>query len=164
MCFWRVFAIKPDSQWFQIAQTLPKEFPLKWFHELFTQTSAYTWNFRFRSFHFSSYSKNMSNCCRQKYEQSISRMFQPNVWRIYAIWSHRATVLRRNEKSDENKWLTAISQSNSFVQFPVNHTFLNMKVDPTDPQWFQELFKSSFRRFILFPFPVIEYAFDDFLL
>ena len=39
--------------------------------------------FRFRSLH-RLYTQNWSNCCRHKYDQSISRIFHSNIWRVFA--------------------------------------------------------------------------------
>ena len=42
-------------------------------------------NFRFRSLH-TLHMQNSSNCCRHKYDQSISRIYLSNYWRIFVIW------------------------------------------------------------------------------
>jgi hypothetical protein len=38
-------------------------------------------------------SKHLSNCCRHNYDQSISRIFQSNFWRVSVIWSNCAPLI-----------------------------------------------------------------------
>ena len=49
------------------------------------QVSAYSNSFRFRSFR-TLHIQNLSNRCRHKYDQSISRIFQSNFWQVFAVW------------------------------------------------------------------------------
>ena len=44
-------------------------------------------NFRFRSLH-ALRTKKLSNCCGHNYDQSISRIFWSNFWRVFSVWSH----------------------------------------------------------------------------
>ena len=57
------------------------------------KVSAYSPNFRFRSLsalHF----QNLSNRCRHKYDTSISRDFQSNVWRVFDVKSNCVALHR----------------------------------------------------------------------
>ena len=82
---------------FKICQIAADISMIKQFHEFFSlifggilqlifskQVSAGSNHFRFWSFH-SLHIQNLSNCIRHKYDQTISRIFQPNFWRNFAI-------------------------------------------------------------------------------
>ena len=56
------------------------------------QIPAYSDSFRFRSY-LALHIQNMSNCCRHKYDPSISRFFQSNFWRVSEIWPNCLALL-----------------------------------------------------------------------
>ena len=72
----------------------PAKNKLRWsdFTNAFMQVSVYSNSFHFRSF-WALHIQNLSNCCRYKYDPSISRIFQSNSWRVFDVWNHCATLL-----------------------------------------------------------------------
>ena len=63
----------------------PKTSSLDVFLRFFFRISAYSNDFRFRSLH-ALHIQNLSYCCRHKCNQSISRIFKFDFWRIFSIW------------------------------------------------------------------------------
>ena len=69
------------------------------FKSLFLTNSTSSNSFRFRSQR-ALHIQNLSNCSRHKYDQSISRIFGSNIWRVFAIWSNcSASVMRKRNGS-----------------------------------------------------------------
>ena len=60
------------------------KFPQRGFMSPFTQVSTNSTSFCFWPWH-ALHISNLSNHRRQKYNQTISRFFQSNIWRIFAI-------------------------------------------------------------------------------
>ena len=65
----------------------PTKNKLTWsdFINLFMQVSAYSNSFHFWSFR-ALCIQNLSNSWRHNYDLSISRIFQPNFWRVFDVW------------------------------------------------------------------------------
>ena len=58
-------------------------------------------NFRFRSWRALDI-HNLSNCSKHKYDQSISRIFGSNFWRVFAIWSNCVARFQRSSNFRES--------------------------------------------------------------
>ena len=68
------------AQRFQMTKTRQKKLPTV------NQVSANSLDFRFRSLQVL-YFQNVSKCCSHTYNQSISRVFWFNFWRVFVIWN-----------------------------------------------------------------------------
>ena len=77
------------AQWFQTAKTRQK-YSLE-FTNFSIQVLEDWLDFCFRSLH-ALHIENLSNCCRHKYDQSISRIFEFYFWRDFAIWPNCVAV------------------------------------------------------------------------
>ena len=72
-------------------------------------------SFRFRQFralHF----QNLSNCCRHKYDPSISQVFQSKFWRVFEVWHNCVTAgvsAAWSQSVSRGRWTALFRQARS---------------------------------------------------
>ena len=76
--------------------------------------STDTHNFRFWSLH-TLHIEYLSNCCRHKYDQSISRFFEFYFWRDFSIWPNCVAWARRKRFGGPN-WPARLAFGLSWVK------------------------------------------------
>ena len=76
----------PAHRGFKWLKTRQKTITYNDFTNFSNQVSANSLDFRFRSLQVL-YFQNVSKCCSHTYNQSISRVFQFNFWRVFVIWN-----------------------------------------------------------------------------